>query len=285
MSPVLLSGASLCVSFPAPRPAADGEANRRGPNVWLCGSWRRNRRRVLSDVSVDVRAGECLAVTGESGSGKTTLIRALLGIGRLDRGTVSYRGMDVRPGSAGLHALRAESSIVFQDPFSSLDPRWPIGRSVAEPLTIRSRRGHGHASVSRGDVRRRVREALTLVDLYPDVFFCRFPMDLSGGQAQRAAIARAIVGRPRVLVADEPMSAVDVVARVRILHILERVRERMRGGMTLIIVSHDLGVVQRIADVILVLRRGSVVERGPADHILREPSDPYTKRLIAAASW
>nr|WP_225431783.1 dipeptide/oligopeptide/nickel ABC transporter ATP-binding protein [Bifidobacterium platyrrhinorum] len=247
------------------------------------------RRQVLFDVSAEVRAGECLAVIGASGSGKTTLTRIMLGLGSADAGGVFYRGNAVSRGSAGMKALRAESSIVFQDPYGSLDPRWTVERSVSEPLWLR-RRALGYAF---DEVGAKTVQALARVGLDPRGFLDRYPCDLSGGQAQRVAIARAIVNEPKVILADEPMSAIDVAARVRILETLQSI---VHGGGTslgadavgerpaLIVVSHDLGVVQHIADRILVLNDGHVEETGPTAQVLGRPRSDYTRRLIEAAS-
>lgn len=237
------------------------------------------RRQVLFDVSVDVREGECLAVIGGSGSGKSTLTRILLGLETADAGTVAYRGAAVTGGrgAPGRQALRRGSGLVFQDPFSSLDPRWTVARSVAEPLRLR------HRGMPADEVGRRVAQALRTVGLEPATFLGRYPVDLSGGQAQRVAIARAIVNEPKVVLADEPMSAIDVAARVQILDAFAAIRDR-RPDMALIMVSHDLGVVQHIADRIVVLHDGRVVEQGPTGRLLAAPSDPYTRELIRAAT-
>lgn len=240
---------------------------------------RSGRRQVLFDVSVAVHAGECLAVIGGSGSGKSTLTRILLGLETADTGTVTYRGADVAGGrrAAGYEMLRRESGLVFQDPFSSLDPRWTVARSVAEPLRLR------HRGMPDDEVDGRVSEALRTVDLDPATFLGRYPVDLSGGQAQRVAIARAIVNEPRIILADEPMSAIDVAARVQILDAFAAIRER-RPGMALIMVSHDLGVVQHIADRVVVLHDGRIVEQGPTGRLLADPADPYTRELVRAAT-
>ena len=236
---------------------------------------RTARHQVLFDVSADVHAGECLAVIGGSGSGKTTLTRVLLGLESADGGSVEYCGEPVRGDVA--RKLRMQSGLVFQSPFDSLDPRWRIGRSIGEPLRMH------HPDWPRERVAERVAEVLEMVSLDPETYLNRFPVDLSGGQAQRAAIARAIVDGPKVLLADEPMSAIDVAARVRILESFEAIRNA-EPDMAIIMVSHDLGVVQHIADRILVLHDGRAVEVGPTDQVLGHPRDEYTKRLVEAAS-
>lgn len=246
----------------------------------------KRRRQVLFDVSAEVRAGECLAVIGASGSGKTTLTRIMLGLDAADSGEIIYRGQAIARGSAGMKALRAESSIVFQDPYGSLDPRWTVGRSVSEPLCLR-RRALGYAF---DEVGAKTVQALARVGLDPREFLGRYPCDLSGGQAQRVAIARAIVNEPKVILADEPMSAIDVAARVRILETLQSIVHGSEAGggrgdrPALIVVSHDLGVVQHIADRILVLHDGRVEETGPTAQVLGSPRSDYTRRLIEAAS-
>ena len=234
-------------------------------------------RQALSDVSLQIRRGESVAIIGGSGSGKSTLIRILLGLDSADSGFVEYLGQPVHgKRSPGWRLLRRESGLVLQNPFTSLDPRWTVARSIAEPL--RSVGIHGHEAVAAA-----VESALRQVGLEADRFMPRYPIDLSGGQAQRVAIARAIVGGPSLLVADEPMSAIDVAARVRILDAFAAIRES-QPDMAIIMVSHDLGVVQHIADRILVLHDGRAVEVGPTDQVLGHPQDEYTKRLVQAAS-
>ena len=235
----------------------------------------RQRRQVLFGVDITVYAGECLAVIGGSGSGKTTLTRVLLGLEDADAGDIRYRGEVLRKQT--VKSLRSQSGLVFQNPFDSLDPRWRIGRSIGEPLRMH------HPDWPRERVAERVAEVLEMVSLDPETYLNRFPVDLSGGQAQRAAIARAIVDGPKVLLADEPMSAIDVAARVRILESFEAIRNA-EPDMAIIMVSHDLGVVQHIADRILVLHDGRVAETGATSEVLGHPQDEYTKRLVQAAS-
>ena len=237
---------------------------------------RSERRQVLFDVSVDVRAGECLAVIGGSGSGKSTLTRILLGLEAADAGTVAYAGRDVAS-QDGRQALRSESGLVYQDPFSSLNPRWTVARSVGEPLRLRYR------GMSSAEVVARCGAALETVGLEPTAFLNRYPVELSGGQAQRVAIARAIVNHPKVLLADEPMSAIDVAARIQILEAFAAIRERT-PDMALIVVSHDLGVVQHLADRIVVLHDGRIEEEGATNRMLAAPRSTYTRALIEAAS-
>lgn len=247
----------------------------------------------VSGIDVFLSPGECLAVIGESGSGKTTLSRLLLGQLRPDAGQVTYRGVPVQDGSSSVRSLARDSALVFQNPFTSLDPRWTIGRSVAEPLLAAERRdggpGWGRRRVEKNVVDE-VADVLSRVRLDPARVMAAYPADLSGGQAQRAAVARALIAKPRILLADEPMSAIDVSARVGILHTLQSVMAESRrqdgssDAMAMIIVSHDLGVVQHIADRVMVLRRGVVVEEGPVETILAHPGESYTRQLVAAAT-
>ena len=251
------------------------------------------RKAAVDGIDVSLMPGECLAIIGESGSGKTTLSRLLLGQLRPDAGQVAYQGSPVLRGSAAARSLARDSALVFQNPFASLDPRWTIGRSVAEPLLAAGRRRSGHLWHRRQDgtdLADRVAKVLSEVQLDPDRFMTAYPSDLSGGQAQRAAIARALVVKPRILLADEPMSAIDVSARVGILHTLQSIMAQSRqqadlsNGMSMIIISHDLGVVQHIADRVMVLSQGRVVEEGPVQTILDHPSQSYTHQLLAAAT-
>ncbi|RYN14804.1 peptide ABC transporter ATPase [Bifidobacterium animalis subsp. animalis] len=238
----------------------------------------RGRHQVLLDVNVEVWPGECLGIIGASGSGKSTLTRIMFGLEQPDSGDVLFNGASIlgASGRAQLRRLRAASGIVYQNPFASLDPRWTAGRSIAEPLRLageRDERGIGD----------QVSRALELVGLEPPEFMGRYPMDMSGGQAQRVAIARAVVKNPQVMLADEAMSAIDVAARMQILDAFAAIRER-DPNMAMVLVSHDLGVVQNIADRIVVMHEGRVVESGPTAQILEQPQQEYTRLLIAAAS-
>lgn len=240
----------------------------------------KDRQIALDDVDVEVRSGECLALIGGSGSGKSTLTRILLGLDKPTSGMVTFedKPVDGRK-SAGNQALRRESRLVFQSPFTSLDPRWTVAKSVAEPLKIQRR----YSKTDNPDIDPKVRESLSLVGLDPDEFLNRYPVDLSGGQAQRVAIARALVTDPKLIVADEPMSAIDVAARLQILEAFAAIR-KARPETAIIMISHDLGVVQHIADRIVVLHDGKVVESGNTDDVLNHPKAAYTYELVAAAS-
>lgn len=226
----------------------------------------------LHDADLDVDEGSAVGIIGESGSGKSTLVRLLLGLDTPTSGTVEFdrRPVEASAPARSLHWLRRETGIVFQDPYASLDPRMSIGRIVAEPLW---------ALGIEGDRRARVREVLDDVGLEPDMAN-RFPHEFSGGQRQRIAIARAIVHRPRLLVGDEPLSALDVTVRAQILALLAELRAR--DGLTLILVSHDIGVVQSLCDQVVVMKDGRIVEEGPTEMVLLQPQVAYTRRLLAS---
>ncbi|MCI1832357.1 MAG: ATP-binding cassette domain-containing protein [Bifidobacterium sp.] len=240
---------------------------------------RGSRRQVLSRVDIRAMRGRCLGLIGGSGSGKSTLMRIVLGLESPDGGVVRFRGevLAGRSCDGARRRLRMQSGLVFQNPHGSLDPRWPVWRSVAEPLTVGAARG------DRSRIVRRVEEALASVGLDPEEFMGRYPCELSGGQAQRVAIARATVNDPALLVADEPMSALDVVARERIMDTFASIRAH-RPELAMILISHDLGIVRTIADDLLVLHHGEVQETGVAADVLDAPRSPYTRRLIEAAS-
>src|SRR5262245_11063191 len=212
----------------------------------------------VRDVSFEVRRGETLGLVGESGSGKTTLLRLMLGLERPDAGSVAYHGA----------SLRREVQVVFQDPASALDPRMRVGDIVLEPVRVMGLRGD-HAG--------RLSELLSAVGL-PQAAARRYPHEFSGGQRQRIAIARALAPRPRVLLADEPVSALDVSVRAQILNLLEDLR--VGYELTLVLVSHDLSVVRHLCDRVLVMQQGRVVEEGPTRDVFRLPRHAYTRLLL-----
>lgn len=226
----------------------------------------------LDDADIDVFEGSAVGIIGESGSGKSTLVRILLGLDRPSTGTVTVAGRRVDAGASArsLHWLRRETGIVFQDPYASLDPRMSVGRIVGEPLW---------ALGIPGDRRARVREVLEAVGLDAEMAD-RYPHEFSGGQRQRVALARAIVHRPRILVGDEPLSALDVTVRAQILELLRALRESER--LTLVMVSHDIGVVQNLCDEVVVMKDGRIVEEGPTEKVLLAPQVAYTRRLLAS---
>ena len=226
----------------------------------------------LDDADIDVRTGSALGIIGESGSGKSTLVRLLLGLDAPTSGTVAFDGrpVDARAGARSLHWLRRETGIVFQDPYASLDPRMSVGRIVGEPLW---------ALGINVDRRARVREVLEDVGLEAGMAE-RYPHEFSGGQRQRLARARAIVHKPRLLVGDEPLSALDVTVRAQILELIAELRASL--GLTLILVSHDIGVVQSLCDEVIVMKDGRIIEEGPTEKVLLAPQVAYTRRLLAS---
>jgi peptide/nickel transport system ATP-binding protein len=227
--------------------------------------------RALDGVDLRVEAGRSLGIVGESGSGKSTLLRLLLGLDSPTSGTVTYRDQPLdRRDRALLRRLRSDVQIVFQDPRSSLDPRMRVGAIVAEPL--RSLRVPG-------DHRARVTEVLAAVGLDPDMAG-RYPAQFSGGQRQRIAIAPARAPSPSVLVADEPVSALDVSVRAQVVELLRTLS--VEQGLTLVLVSHDIGIVGQLCADTVVLHHGRVVEQGPTDRVLSAPAEPYTRRLLSA---
>ncbi len=226
----------------------------------------------LDGVDLAVAEGEAAGIVGESGSGKSTLVRVLLGLEQATAGTVTVGGrpVDAASSARSLHWLRQQTGFVFQDPYASLDPRMSVGRIVGEPLW---------ALRTPGDHRARVREVLTQVGLEPQAAD-RFPHEFSGGQRQRIALARAIAHRPRVLVGDEPLSALDVTVRAQMLDLLRALRSA--DGLTLLLVSHDIGVVQHLCHTVAVMRSGRIVERGAVSHVLHHPQHDDTRRLLDA---
>lgn len=223
-------------------------------------------------VDFAVRRGESVAIVGESGSGKSTLLGMMLGLGTPTTGEVRFDGALVFPRRRNdrMLWLRRRTGIVFQDPYSSFNPRRTIGQTVAEPLV---------ATGAPGDHRAAVRAILDRMEL-PAGSAERYPHEFSGGQRQRIALARALVHGPELLVADEPVSALDVLVRSRLLDLLNGLREEM--GLTLITVTHDLAVVPRVAERIAVMREGLIVEQGDVDDIFERPREAYTRELIEA---
>lgn len=235
---------------------------------------RKRTLEALSDVSIDVPAAGRLGIVGESGSGKSTLARVVLGLVRASSGTVRWDGKVVDYADAkAMRALRREIQVVFQDPFGSLDPRMTAGEAIGEALQALA---PPMRSVTAQD---RIRAALTEVGLAAELAD-RYPHELSGGQCQRVAIARATIARPRLLVCDEAVSALDVSVQAQIVNLLQELSDR--HGMALLFISHNLAVVRHLCDDIIVLNRGRMVERGSRDAIFGSPRDPYTQALLAA---
>lgn len=223
-------------------------------------------------VTFDVKANSCFALVGESGSGKTTVARALLNLARIDAGTVQI-GQFKLPGlpRRAVKAYRREVQAVFQDPYLALNPRHNVARIIEEPLII-----HGIPSARRKE---RVRQVLNQVRLAPDCL-ARRPGQLSGGQRQRVCIARSLVLEPGLLIADEPVSALDLSVQGQVVDLLNDLRRE--SGLTLLFVSHDVELVQFMADTVGVMYAGRLVELGPADNVLSSPMHPYTRSLLAS---
>jgi peptide/nickel transport system ATP-binding protein len=230
--------------------------------------------RAVDDVSFDIARGEVLGLVGESGSGKSTIGRALLKLTEPSAGEIRFEGTDLAPLSArAMRPYRRRLQIVFQDPYASLNPRRRVGATLAEALAT-----HGlHPGPARCA---RVAELLALVGLEPG-HAARYPHEFSGGQRQRIGIARALAVEPRFLVADEPVSALDVSIQAQVINLLSDLRERL--GLTMLFISHDLDVVEYLCDRIVVLYLGKVMEVGPAEALCRTPQHPYTQALLDAS--
>ena len=230
--------------------------------------------RAVDGVSFSLARGELLALVGESGCGKTTTAQTVLRLVEPMRGRIAFDGGEItKLGQRDLRSLRRRMQIVYQDPYESLDPRLTVRAAVEEPLRIH---GVGGSKAQRDE---RVRDALGRVELTPqELFLDRYPHELSGGQRQRVAIAAAIVLDPDLLVADEPVSMLDVSVRAGVLSLLDRLRE---GGLGVLMITHDLSTAARFADRIAVMYLGRIVEEGPAAEVVGNPQHPYTKALLS----
>lgn len=229
----------------------------------------------VNDVSFELKTGRTLGIVGESGCGKSTLGRSILRLIKAQKGRILWQGgnlLDLT--EEEMRAARRDMQIIFQDPIASLDPRMTVGDIIAEPLTV------FEPKLSRAQRQDRVREIMAAVGLVPEMIN-RYPHEFSGGQAQRIGIARAVITRPKLIICDEPVSALDVSIQGQVITLLRRLRKEF--GLTLIFISHDLSVVRLISDDVLVLYLGKVVEAGEAATVFDHPAHPYTQALFSAA--
>jgi ABC-type oligopeptide transport system ATPase subunit len=229
--------------------------------------------KAVDDVSFDIRTGETLGLVGESGSGKSTTGFCVLQLLKPTSGSVLFDGKELTTMSKReMRAIRREIQIVFQDPYASLNPRMTVGDIVSEPLLI-------HSVGSRRSRRRSAEQLLEVVGFNPD-FINRYPHEFSGGQRQRIGIARALALNPRMIVCDEPVSALDVSIQAQILNLLKDLQ--IEFGLTYLFIAHDLAVVRAMSDQIAVMNRGKIVEYGPAEKVYTHPQDKYSQALLAA---
>jgi ABC-type glutathione transport system ATPase component len=229
--------------------------------------------RALTDITIEIGQGETLGLVGESGSGKTTLGRAVLGLAPVTAGSITFEGNDISHASRKeRRKLSRDLQVVFQDPYTSLNPALEIGDILAEPLGVQ---GTGKA-----EARRRVTELLDQVGLPSDAAR-RLPREFSGGQRQRVAIARALALAPKLIVCDEPVSALDLTTQARVLDLFLQIQRDT--GVSYLFVSHDLDVVRHISHRVAVMYRGEIVEQGPAGQVAVTPEHPYTQRLLLAS--
>jgi len=230
--------------------------------------------KAVDDVSFTVEEGKTVGLVGESGSGKTTIGRTILKLTPATGGQVLFQGRDILPMTeAQFRPLRREMQMIFQDPFGSLNPRHTVFGIVGEALEIHFR------ELSRADRQARVAELLTQVGLKPEMMH-RYPHEFSGGQRQRIGIARALAVKPKFIVCDEPVSALDVSVQAQIVNLLQDLQAEL--GLTYLFIAHDLAVVEHVSDHVLVMYRGKIVESASADEIYENPQHEYTRKLLAA---
>jgi peptide/nickel transport system ATP-binding protein len=235
--------------------------------------WRSKPFRALTDINITIGQGETLGLVGESGSGKTTLGRAVLGLAPVTSGRIIFEGKDIsRATRKQRRVLSRDMQVVFQDPYTSLNPALEIGDILAEPLGVQ-----GMASTA---AKKRVKELLDQVGLPSDAIH-RLPREFSGGQRQRVAIARALALSPKLIVCDEPVSALDLSTQARVLDLFLQIQRDT--GVSYLFVSHDLDVVRHISHRVAVMYRGQIVEQGPAEVVTTNPEHPYTQRLLLAS--
>jgi oligopeptide/dipeptide ABC transporter ATP-binding protein len=235
---------------------------------------RKSEVHAVEDVSLQVRRGETLGIVGESGCGKSTTARLMLRLLDPTSGTIRFEGRDItRLSQSELRPLRRQMQMIFQDPYASLNPRKTVGQIVGDPFAIHK------ASASHAETRRRVQELLEVVGLSPE-HISRYPHEFSGGQRQRIGVARALALNPRVIVCDEPVSALDVSVQAQVLNLLRRLQDEF--DLTYVFISHDLSVIRQISDRIAVMYLGRVVEISEAERLYEHPMHPYTAVLMSA---
>lgn len=235
--------------------------------------WRKPPFHALKNVSLTIARGETLGLVGESGSGKTTLGRAVLGLVPVSSGSIRFDGAEISGlGARARRALSRDIQVVFQDPYSSLNPAMTVEAILSEPITV--------GGTSRIDASRRVRELLDQVQLPTDAGR-RYPREFSGGQRQRIAIARALALEPRLIVCDEPVSALDLSTQARVLDLFIEIQEQT--GVAYLFISHDLSVVRHISHRVAVMLRGEIIETGDGPVVTSSPTQPYTQRLLLAS--
>jgi peptide/nickel transport system ATP-binding protein len=228
--------------------------------------------KAVDGVSFSLEKGKTYGLVGESGSGKTTTGRAIIGLNEITDGQVFFEGNDITSRKSKTRAMRKDIQMIFQDPYSSLNPRKRVLDIIAEPI-------RNFEKLTRNEERKRVQELLELVGMSPDSIH-KYPHQFSGGQRQRIGVARAIALEPKLIIADEPVSALDVSVQAQVLNFMKEIQDEL--GLTYLFISHDLGVVKHMCDDISIMYRGRYVEQGTKEDIFNNPQHIYTKRLIAA---